>query len=116
MARLLKAQVKGHWDTRSYRGGNGCDCKDFSECWKKEQTDLDEIGRDNIMSFPVADGSALYKVVKEKPLTLAHIPYSDAYEISPAHIRGLTFADLVQQRKWNQVWDKFKAEKENNNV
>ena len=111
MAKLLKTQVKGHWDTQIYRGGQGCDCEDFSDCWEKEQAELDEIGRDNIMSFPVADGSAMYKVVKEKPLTLAHIPYGDAYQIPYAHIRGLTYADLVQQRKWTKMWDNLSQDK-----
>jgi len=108
MAKLLKTKTDGHWNTQIYRGGPGGDCEDYTDCWKKEKDDLDAIGRDNIMRFPVADGSALYRVVKEKPLTLEHIPSGDAWEIPFAHIRGLTYADLKQQRMFNSVWDDLK--------
>jgi len=49
-----------------------------------------------IITFPVADGKAIYKVVCAKPLKLMHIPYGDAYRVSPAHIRGLRLAEVQQ--------------------
>ena len=116
MAKLLKTQVKGHWDTQSYRGGVGCDCKDFSDCWKKEQADLDEIGQDNIMSFPVADGSAYYMVVHENPLTLAWIPYGDAWQLTTPYLKGLNHEDLVMQRKWDAMWRNLSDERKVVNV
>ena len=109
MARLLKIPAKGHWDETTYgRWRNGsslppCDCNHFRECFAKADADLDAIGEDNIMRFQVADGYALYEVVKEQPLTLRHIPHSDAYEAHPALLRGLEYSDLVQQRNWKNM-------------
>ena len=48
----------------------------------------------SVLQFQIADGYALYLVVKEKPLTLDHIPYGDSYEIDDAHIRGLNLSDV----------------------
>lgn len=50
-----------------------------------------------ILSFPIADGNALYLVDKVKPLTLTPILYMDGYQIPAAHIRGLTLNDVRQQ-------------------
>ncbi len=50
-----------------------------------------------LLRFPVADGYAFYLVVKRHPLTLQHVPFGDAYEISDAHIRGLTLHDVAVQ-------------------
>lgn len=58
-----------------------------------------------IIGFGVADGSALYLVVKEKPLTLQHIDYLDGYHVHPAMIRGLRKEDILhqlKQRRWLQ--------------
>lgn len=49
-----------------------------------------------IVSFPYADGSAMYLVQKVRPLTLQHIPYGDAWQIPAAHMRGLTLEDIQQ--------------------
>lgn len=54
------------------------------------------IGR--LMYFGVADGHATYLVVKERPLTLQHVPYGDAWHIPGAHVRGIRVADVRQQR------------------
>ena len=116
MAKLLKIKAKGHWDKQIYNGGRGCSCKDFRECMAIEEAELDAIGWDNIMHFPVADGKALYKVVKEKPLTLQHIPYGDAYQVQPALIRGLNFSDLEAQRKWDSMWRNLSTERKAVNV
>ena len=66
----------------------------------KKATEKNPVGF--VMKFPVADGLALYRVVKAKPLTLQHIPISDAYQIPSAHLRGLNMADVKQQLKWNR--------------
>lgn len=116
MAKLLKSKVKGHWDKQIYRGGRGCSCRDFRECIAIEKAELDAIGWDNIMHFPVADGSALYKVVKEKPLTLQHIPSGDAYEVQGALIRGLRLSDLEAQRKWDSMWKNLSNDRKLVNV
>jgi len=109
MARLLKTPAKGHWDETSYgRWRNGsslppCKCNNYEECYARCEADLESIGQGNIMRFQVADGYALYEVLKEQPLTIRHIPYSDAYEAHPALLRGLEYSDLVQQRNWNNM-------------
>lgn len=48
-----------------------------------------------MLSFPVADGCALYRVVKDKPLTMEHIPYMDAYQASACTTRGVRRQDVV---------------------
>ena len=107
MARLLKSKAKGHWDKQSWNGGTGCDCEDFRECWGKSSADVDAIGWENIMHFPIADGQALYKVIKENPLTLQHIPVGDAYEVSNALLRGLRSSDLEDQRYYDEMWQRL---------
>lgn len=47
-----------------------------------------------IMRFPVADSYAYYMVVKEHPLTLQWIPYSDAWQVQRYTIAGLTLKDV----------------------
>jgi len=47
-----------------------------------------------IVDFSVADGRAMYLVKSESPLVLQHIPFFDAYRVSPAHIRGLRIDDI----------------------
>ena len=59
-----------------------------------------------ILHFPIADGQALYRVVKAKPFTLQHIPYSDGYAIPAAHMRGLRLADVQRQRDFAKFWRK----------
>jgi|GEM_PF-1567996 len=48
-----------------------------------------------LVRWPRADGYAYYVVTKEKPLTLAHVPYLDAYQVEGALIRGLNRADIL---------------------
>ena len=48
----------------------------------------------NVISFPVGDGKAFYHVKSERPLVIQHIPCGGAYQISDAHMRGLTLDDV----------------------
>lgn len=52
-----------------------------------------------ILKFPVADGYAMYLVTKDtgRTVEVKHIPYSDAWQVHPALLRGLTRADVVRQ-------------------
>lgn len=52
-----------------------------------------------LLKFPVGDGYAHYRVVKEKPLTLEHIPLGDAWQIPLPHIRGITKQDVLKQQQ-----------------
>ena len=61
-----------------------------------------------IFSEPHADGYALYLVTKDRPLTLAHIPHGDAWELPDAHIRGLQRSDILwKQRQGKRLKDLF---------
>lgn len=50
------------------------------------------VGR--LVSFPIADGFAIYRVAKEVPLELQHIPVGDCRAIPSAHLRGLRLVDV----------------------
>jgi len=59
--------------------------------------------------FPIADGAAVYEVVKAKPLTLMHIPEGDAWQIPAAHMRGLTAADIERTLEFDRSWKRMAA-------
>lgn len=50
------------------------------------------VGR--IVRFGVGDGYAVYLVVRQKPLTLMHIPYMDSYHANPMLLRGMRVSDI----------------------
>lgn len=64
-----------------------------------------------LLSFGVADGSALYLVVKERPLTLQHIDFLDGYRVHHALIKGLDRADIEAQLSADRRINKLFAEK-----
>ena len=64
-----------------------------------------------ILSFPVADGKALYLVTSDKPVTLQHLPFFDGYAIPDAHIRGLNKDDVQQKVAQANRWRKLFSEK-----
>ncbi len=55
-----------------------------------------------VLQFPAADGYALYRVSKERPLTLQHIPFGDAWQVDPALIRGLRRVDIERKIEQNR--------------
>jgi hypothetical protein len=61
-----------------------------------------------IISFPVADGRAIYQVVKAKPLHLAHVPFSDAWHASDITIRGLNVEDVKLMLKRSKAMPRLK--------
>jgi hypothetical protein len=61
---------------------------------KRTDALLKAIPADKIISFPIADGRAMYYVDSIRPLRLRHIPYGDAYRVLPATLRGLRPADV----------------------
>ncbi len=67
---------------------------------KSRQAAAEDKAAGIVLQFPVADGHAFYVVVKEKPLTLQHIPFGDAWRIPAAHVRGLTLRDVRDQARW----------------
>lgn len=60
-----------------------------------------------IASFPIADGRAMYRVEKTRPLTFKHIPEGDAWHIPEAHFRGLKIADLQRQLDGERMWTNY---------
>ncbi len=55
-----------------------------------------------LVSFPYADGYAVYRVKSDKPLTLEHVPFGDAWQADPATIRGLRLQDVLYRQKADQ--------------
>jgi hypothetical protein len=60
-----------------------------------------------LWKYPVADGHAYYVVTKDKPLTLAHIPFLDEYAVPEFVIRGLKRSDIQLMLEFDQSWEKL---------
>lgn len=56
----------------------------------------------SVLTFPFADGSAMYKVNQRNPLVLEHIPYGDAYHASQVTLSGITLEYIEQQAAFNR--------------
>ena len=67
-----------------------------------------------LIGFPHADGKALYRVVKDKPLTLEHVPYGDAWRLPAYAERGITAADIRQSIAFTEFWRKQCQKQERN--
>lgn len=89
----------------AFKFKTGEDYKQYSArgqtAFEKLQAESDALPEGDVVGalvmFPYADSYAIYRVVSAKPLRLYHIPYSDAWHVSAATIRGLRLADV--QRK-----------------
>ena len=59
-----------------------------------------------LMEFAAADSYAYYLVTRETKagLEVMHVPYCDAWTVSPALIRGLTRRDVLAQREFQMVF------------
>lgn len=101
MARLAK---------RPYPGFEDADFQPGEDWIRAQQRLFEAIPQDRLLSFQKADSYAHYYVVSEKPLVLQHVPYMDAWTISPAEIRGMRLSDvremLDRKRRLNEL---FKA-------
>jgi len=104
MARLIKDPVPGFERRQD---------EDWEAHFERQDELVKEIERTRtVWRTPVADGYALYLVVKESPLTLQHIPYGDGYRAAGATIRGLTLADVEHQRKHDAIFQGMHDEAE----
>ena len=56
-----------------------------------------------VITFPRGDGYAFYEVVKDAPLTVAHIPYADAWRADPITLRGLRRSDVVERLRHDRA-------------
>jgi len=84
---------------------------DWNEYDKAQREALDAIPSDELLTFPIADGEALYRIVKLSPLTLQHIPYGDGYCIPYSHIRGLRTEDALKQISWRHLFQAHTGDK-----
>lgn len=98
MARLSSKPYPGDWGMTNDMNA------DFERCDAQLRA-IDEAQPDPAakslvgarLDFPRGDGVATYVVVKDKPLTLAHVPHGDAWRADDCTIRGVD-ADYV--RRW----------------
>lgn len=62
-----------------------------------------------ILSFNVADGKALYRVVNDDPVQLQHLSLGDNYTIPDAQIRGMqkehVISKIKQQNKLAEIFN-----------
>jgi hypothetical protein len=96
----------------------------FDVCMKRESALLDEINQRSLaaakagkavgtlLRFPMADGYALYVVTSEKPLTLQHVPFGDAWQAAAATIRGVTMSDVQAQIRSTLAYDQMNKKHE----
>lgn len=64
------------------------------------------------VSFPVADGAAVYVVWRIKPLELVHVATGDAWNASAATIRGFRLSDVDAQLRQQDFWNDMRDEHE----
>lgn len=57
-----------------------------------------------VLMFPVADGNAVYVVIKDKPLTVQHVPIGDAWEADRCTIRGIDRQEVREQLEERERW------------
>ena len=102
MANLDKYSYPGDWK-RQPKEDFSLYCTRTVKLIEDLQTKSEQIDpkspdlRGAILQFQVADGYAYYAVTKMKPLTITLIPWSDAYQIPEAHIRGININDVRAQ-------------------
>lgn len=97
-----KTQLAGQWE---FMAGETYEVYDerVSALMKIYQDESDALAEGEylgaLISFPIADGSAVYRVNSQLKgtVSLQHVPYGDAWQIPPAHMRGLTAKDIKKQ-------------------
>ena len=103
MAKLLEESLS-LGDLPLYNSGDSRE--EQNQRWKEYTDKLDALQATSdalpkgkiiggLLSFGVADGSAIYLVVKERPLTLQHVDFLDGYRVHYALIKGLDRADVA---------------------
>jgi hypothetical protein len=101
LAKTLYQLPEITYDSKDWREG----CKNHEAAFEALCEAGNKVDIDNgkvvglVVSFPYADGAASYLVVKESPLTLQSIPYSDAWQLPYSHIRGLRKQDIIENAR-----------------
>jgi len=95
MAQLSNKPYPGDWSFNGQEGFKRHEAQLAS--LEKEAAEVDPsvslVGA--LVTFPWADGHAVYRVSKDKPLTLQHVPVFDAWQVPYPQIRGIRRADIV---------------------
>lgn len=100
MAKVVRSSLipEPKWGSRSFdlsKWNQECD-KVIKKLRKESDRAIENrllVGR--LLTLPVADGYAWYRVKSEKPLTIEYLPYSDGYEAHPILLRNLTKEDVL---------------------
>jgi len=109
MARLESKEAEGNWNGEDFGEASFNALQKVSD----ELKDGEVVGA--VVRFPYADGYAFYRVTKEKPLTLQHIPYGDAWNLPYPMIRGLRLADIKAEIVRNKALAKLFSKQEVSN-
>lgn len=101
MARLSAKPAPGRWiDYAKVTLG------EMDEARAQEKEDFDALWVEHIralksgylvgviLRFQRADGYAMYRVAKERPLVLEWVPQGDQWQVEPALLRGLNLTDV----------------------
>lgn len=112
MARLIRGNPPGDW---------GIDFKKdvvaeihrtdrlLDALYRRQPKSADASYRGAVLSFGVADGKAFYIVVKDKPLTLMHIPYGDAWTVCRCTMNGIDRQEVEYQLERHEFWTKMET-------
>jgi len=104
MFEVVEDAVSGthDWDEITKRHSMGMDrLQDATDALPDGKIEGGAVG------FFAGDGEAVYMVVSEIPLLLAHVPAFDAYQIPYAHVKGLDVEDIqdeIARRKNQKRW------------
>lgn len=90
-----------HGDFRAYMEATDRNLKVLTD-FANDRPEGSLLGR--MVSYPVADGMAMYMVTSESPLYLAHVNFGDGYMIPAAHLRGLNYGDIEERVAWDARW------------
>jgi len=119
MAKLY-GSLKPDFDLTDFRDSSG---RLDWEAWIKAEEDWieaikngyrklskgDLVGEE--LQWPRADGYARYMIVKQKPLTLAHLHVGDGWWVEEALIRGLRLKDVREMIEADRRWKELFAKK-----
>jgi hypothetical protein len=102
MAQLDKKPCPGDWSfSDGWDKRHDEQFRALQEASMKVDTKVSLVG--GLIGFPWADGSAFYRVTKDKPLVLQHVPIHDAWQVPYTQIRGLRRDDVVQMIESSQA-------------
>ena len=122
MATLVKRLPPGHFQERDKDGNMRCievddkgrktpgeQCAGYKQHLGREYESVGKLPANRVWRQQVADGYAVYYIVSEKPLKLAHVAVGDGYNVHTVTIRGLRLKDVQQAQEVEQRMAEFLA-------